>query len=128
MEARNEKWYPVKGYEHMYEISNYGRVRQLAYSYYLNNRLIHTKPHMVHQRLHKGYLDVNLNYYGQRYLEPVNRLAAKTFIRNPKRKKYVRHLDGNKLNCRPANLKWANGYNKSIISLCDYMKFLNGEN
>lgn len=27
----NERWSPIKGYEGLYEVSNYGRVRSLNY-------------------------------------------------------------------------------------------------
>ena len=73
-----EQWKPIKGYEGMYEISTYGRVRSLNYN--------HTKrPKLLSLGLSadKRYYGVCLCKHGKVKRFRVNRLVAETFIPNP---------------------------------------------
>lgn len=85
-----EQWKPIKGHE-SYEISNQGRVRNIARG---NVRKL-TKNE-------KGYLRVNLNGKWLR----VHRLVAIAFVPNPDNKPQVNHIDGDKANNRADNLEW----------------------
>ncbi len=59
-------------------------------------------------KLHKRgmYLSVKLYLDGVAERFYVHRLVAEEYITNPLKKKYVNHLDGNKLNNRHSNLEW----------------------
>jgi hypothetical protein len=81
-----EVWKQIKDYDD-YEVSNQGRVRKN--DYYLKQSPNNT-----------GYLRVRLN---QKWFF-VHRLVALHFCKNEKPQ--VNHLDGNKLNNNPSNLKW----------------------
>ena len=50
----------------------------------------------------RGYLTVNF----AKTTHMVHRLVARGFVENPENKKYVNHLDGNKLNNHSSNLEW----------------------
>lgn len=45
---------------------------------------------------------------GKRTARYVHKMVAETFLANPKNKRYVLHLDHDKLNNKSDNLKWAN--------------------
>ena len=88
----------IPGYDGMYEVSNYGRVKSLK-------RKIHKflKP----AANHAGYLVVALSKDGKVKQYKVHRLVLMTF--NPVEnmdKLDVNHKDGNKLNNNLDNLEW----------------------
>lgn len=73
-----------------YEVSSYGRVRNLT------GKVLKTYIQNC------GYEQVKLmNKHKQ-----IHRLVAMCFIDNPEHKKYVNHIDGNKLNNNVSNLEW----------------------
>lgn len=97
-----EIWKDVKGYEGLYQVSNFGRVRSLNYK--------HTKnvKELAYRINHKGYIDVHLSKNGKSKHLVVHRLVAKTFIPNPNNLPQINHIDGNKQNNRIDNLEWCN--------------------
>ena len=59
-----------------------------------------------------GYMAVKLNMAHCKTCERVHVIYAHCFIPNPKRLKYVNHIDSNKLNNSLDNLEWCtNSYN-----------------
>lgn len=89
-----EIWKDVKGFEGLYEISSFGRVKN-------------SSNHIKKLRLFKnGYLYVGLWNKGASKTLLVHRLVAKHFILNIDNKKQVNHKDGNKLNNSMNNLEW----------------------
>ena len=89
-----EVWKPAKGYEGIYEVSNFGNVR--------NAKGMALKPFPIHQ----GYLVVDLSRSGKKRHHRVNRLVAETFIPNTGNKTEVNHKNGNKTDNRVSNLEW----------------------
>lgn len=54
-----------------------------------------------------AYYAVNLKKNGKSYKSRIHRLVAQTFIANPENKPYVDHINGNPLDNRTENLRWA---------------------
>ena len=111
-----EIWKPINGYEGIYEISNFGRVKRLARQYTCRQWQGGTSHCQLEQMYIKptisnsGYERVALykRIDGKLYAsyESVHRLVAKYFIDNPNQYPCVNHLDCNRLNNRVDNLEW----------------------
>ena len=94
MEA--EQWRPVEGYEDKYEVSDFGRVRNMI------------KGFILKQTKHSdGYLMVSLNNTDGQNKPYIHRLVARAFIPNPDNLPTVDHIDRDKTNNAVYNLRWA---------------------
>lgn len=90
----NEKWKNIKGSQ--YHVSDRGRV----WSDKSGKMLKLTKA--TH-----GYPQVHIRYdNGDKRFWRVHRLVAISFIRNPRNKEYVNHINGKKDDNRSLNLEW----------------------
>ena len=97
-----EVWKDIKGFEEKYQISTWGRIRNIK-----TGKII--KPY----KNNKGYLKVSLYKNGEYVKKRVNRLVALAFIENPYGLPMVNHKDGNKENNSITNLEWTTDeYNK----------------
>lgn len=103
-----EEWRPVKGYEGLYDCSDWGRVRS-------HDRYVLRKGGMKALwkgrilKLHrgsKGHYSVNLFKDGVPKTSYVHQLVAEAFIPNPEKLPLVRHLDDVKENNGVSNLAW----------------------
>lgn len=92
-----EVWKPIVGYDGFYEVSSYGRVRNIKRSpwHILKNN-----------NSSNGYLIVGLSRNGHHKTHSVHRIVATAFIQNPDKKSDVNHKDGNKTNNNVENLEW----------------------
>lgn len=95
-----EIWKPIKGYEGLYEISNWGRVKSLNYR--RSGKLGLLKPKVDKD----GYLVVCFCKDGKRKYFFVHRLVAEVFLENPDNLPCVNHKDENKTNNSVDNLEW----------------------
>ena len=99
-----EVYRPVKGFEGLYEVSNFGNVRSLKKI--IGRRVVDAR--LLKQRIStQGYLMVSLTRNYKTFNASVHRLIAEAFIDNPFNKATVNHIDGNKLNNDISNLEWA---------------------
>jgi len=94
-----ERWKPILGFEGLYEVSNWGRIRSLA------------KPNMpgqlMKQQLKKrGYLTVSLSKENKRSNPFVHKLVAEAFIGQRPTGKQIDHIDGDKRNNILPNLHY----------------------
>lgn len=108
-----EIWKPIKDYEDLYEISNYGKIRSKDRIVYQKNRWNNDiiqftyKGKMLNTKINKNeYVQVHLtkNKKQKRYL--VHRLVAEAFIPNPRNKPQVNHINCIKSDNRVDNLEW----------------------
>lgn len=85
-----EIWKDIKGYEGLYQVSNFGRVKSLSKKLLVNNqyrknigyRII--KERILKPQLDKyGYYRVTLCKNGKKYLKQIHRLVGVAFIPNP---------------------------------------------
>ena len=101
-----EIWKEVVGYEGLYEISNFGRVKSLNYKHTGKEKIINFGKNP------KGYYKVALFNDSIRKDTLVHRMVAEAFIPNPDNLPHVNHKDENKTNNRVDNLEWCtNQYN-----------------
>lgn len=102
----DEVWLPIKDFEHLYEVSNLGRVRSIG-TYNTCKRGI-MNP-MIDS---DGYLHVRLYDNGITKDVSIHRLVAIAFTPNPNNYKYVNHKDEDRKNNHVSNLEWCtNSYN-----------------
>lgn len=93
-----EEWKEIPGYEGLYEISSYGRIKSMHYK----------KERIMKQLDYNGYKKVVLWKNGSQKKEYIHRLVAKLFIPNPHNLKEVNHKDENPSNNMVENLEWCN--------------------
>lgn len=101
--ACEEEWKPIEGYEDKYEISNKGRVRLVNGEI---KAICFDKD---------GYPRTSLCKDGVQKTFTIHRLVAKAFVENPNPEEYdqINHIDEDKKNCFFLNLEWCNNlYNR----------------
>lgn len=109
---------PVKGYEGLYEVDQFGRVFGVDRIKEVNdNGRQYLKPiagKQMKQSLHtKGYKTVSLTKDGKTKTVFVHRIVAEAFIDNPGNLPFVNHKDEDKTNNFLENLEWCTpSYNR----------------
>ena len=103
-----EEWKSIPGYEGLYEVSSYGRVKSLEISYVRKDGRMYHKPEIILTPKNNGtgYFMVCLykNKTHKYYL--IHRLVALVFLHNPDNLPCVNHKDEDKTNNRLDNLEW----------------------
>jgi hypothetical protein len=112
-----EEWRDIKGYEGLYKVSNYGKVKRLAFTQEIPCRknksiivkikheenILKGEPHYI-----RNHIRVKLcNGNEKRFF--LHRLVAQAFIPNPENKPFINHIDSNPLNNHISNLEWVTG-------------------
>ena len=107
-----EYWKFIPGYEGKYQVSNKGRVKNVA-----------TGKILTPDLSNKGYYRVKLYNNGVKKRFQLHRLVAIVFVPNPNNYPIVNHKDLNPKNCCADNLEWCdyrynnsydNAYNKRV--------------
>lgn len=108
LKAKIEQWRPVIGYDGLYEVSNFGRLRSLSRD--ITNRwgkITHIEERILSQATTVyGYKQVNLCKEGKIKSLKVHRLVAEAFIPNPNTLPCINHKDEVKTNNNVSNLEW----------------------
>ena len=103
----SEEWRDIKGYEGLYQVSNYGRVRSVSRIVtWKNNQLKTYKSRIMKIQQKNGYYTVSLYKDFNSKTIRVHRLVGEAFIPNPDNLPFINHIDENKLNNRVENLEW----------------------
>lgn len=93
LNARQEEFIPIEGFEGLYEISNYGVLR--------NSRKI-----MKTYQINSGYAAAKLVKDGQRTSVLIHRLVAQHFLSSAPGKNEVNHISQEKADNSVDNLEW----------------------
>lgn len=106
-----EIWKDVVGYEGLYEISNYGRIKSLPVNVNHSRGNGMTRPkneRILKQVLSKrtGYLRMCLCKENKKKSYQMHRLIAIAFIPNPQNKPCINHINGVKHDNSLKNLEW----------------------
>lgn len=123
----NGVWKDIKGYEGLYQISNFGKVKSLA------RYVLHTRcgEIFIRERLKKftkfknGTLQVSLSCDGVNRSKLVHRLVAYAFLKNPYNLPCINHIDKNNSNNTVKNLEWVTIRDVAIIRSAKYNKTSN---
>ena len=103
-----EVWKDISGYEGIYRVSSEGRVRRIKHT---NKHHIGKSPTIL-KLANRGYLSVTLSNNGDRKMECVHQLVAKTFLTSPPRcptcntPYEINHKDQDRFNNRANNLEY----------------------
>lgn len=112
----NEVWHDIQGYEGVYQISCYGRIKSLSRTKRRGSFVYPAK--IIKSYLGKApkndYYIVVLQKDGAKSTKRVCRLVASAFIDNPSNLPQVNHIDENTHNDMAWNLEWCTAsYNNS---------------
>lgn len=100
-----EVWKDIEGYEGLYKVSNYGRVKSFKCS---SEKILNPSPDKY------GYLRVTLRKGNKNKCAKVHRLVAEHFLSKIEGKNVVNHKDEVKSNNQVDNLEWCStAYNNS---------------
>ena len=105
---KREIWKPIKGYEGLYAISSFGRIKSFIYHRGSHERIL--KPRKVKD----GYLMVALYKNKIRKNYQIHQLVAKSFIENPNNFNEINHKDFDKTNNCISNLEWIDHYSNIL--------------
>ena len=104
-EVDKEIWKDVVGYEGLYKVSNFGRVKSLP-----RNGTVKYEKLLRQKVSKKGYCTVALSKHGKIKYKMVHRLVAEAFLDNPKDLPQVNHKNENKLKNYVDNLEWCDAH------------------
>ena len=107
-----EIWKEIQGYEGLYAVSNYGRIKSLERKIPCKGKggsrsyvIVHEKIKTLSDNGH-GYCIIILSRSNRPKICYVHRLVALAFLPNPLNLPCVNHKDENKTNNNVSNLEW----------------------
>lgn len=119
----NEKWLPIEGYEGLYEISSYGRVRSLNYRKKGVRKVLKCYARVGY------YIKTSLVKDGVRKYYRVHRLVAQAFLPQPMEgQTQVEHINTDKRDNRVQNLRWVSPKGNMANELTRYHLSISHQN
>lgn len=110
----HEVWRDVVGYEGLYEVSSFGRVRSVDRIVRNRYGVRVSRGKILTPSLNDGYLFVSLCNKCKYKTKYVHRLVAEAFIPNPNNLPQINHKDETRDNNRVDNLEWCDSkYNNN---------------
>lgn len=107
MNATQEQWLPVVGFEGSYEVSNQGRVRSLARTVDRSGLPVRISGRVLKPWIQKGgYPAVTLRSDGRSFGRAVHTLVLHAFVGPRPDGMDACHQDGNPVNSSLSNLRW----------------------
>ena len=110
---KEEIWKDIEGFEGLYQVSSFGKVKSLPKKFKVHNQCGETESYRVTkekilkpQQDKYGYLRVTLCNNKGHFLKQIHRLVARAFIPNPNNLPEVNHRDENKENNFYNNLEY----------------------
>lgn len=125
-----EIWKDIKGYEGLYQISNFGNVKSLERKIISPNGVVYTRREriMAKRESTDGYYIAKLNVNKHSKSIAIHILVAEHFLPNPNNYPEVNHLDCNRKNNRADNLEWCtHQYNVQYSKLLGHYKGKTGK-
>ena len=121
----NEIWKPIQGFEGIYEISSFGRVRSKERKVPNKGGFSPIKEKILSFGDCKGYYTVILSKWGKHKTYRVNRLVAEAFLPNPNNYPMVNHKNEIKLDNRVDNLEWCDAQYNADYSISKPVEVIN---
>lgn len=107
MENQNEIWKDITGYEGLYQVSNFGRVKSIErVSIQKNGKNRFVKERILKPQPDTKYIVFGLSKDGKSNKNYLHRIIANAFIPNPENKLCINHINGIKYDNRISNLEW----------------------
>ena len=102
----DETWADIAGYEGLYQVSNFGRVKSVERIVGTRNKPVHETILATSEKKGGKYLRVHLAKNGRAKWHSVHRLVATAFVEKPDGCDIVNHIDNNPANNVSWNLEW----------------------
>lgn len=103
----NEIWKDIVGYESIYMVSNFGRIKSLErFKKSHTDAMAFVPNSILKPAITDGYLRVVLQKNGKAKQMTVHRLVATAFIQNMENKPCINHINGIKVDNSATNLEW----------------------
>lgn len=113
-----EIWKDIRGFEGLYQISNFGNVKSVARVISRSTTDLPVQERILKPCVRHGYKHIVLSKNGKFTTGHIHRLVAEAFIPNPNNLPCVNHKDENPSNNCVDNLEWCTrAYNNSYNHL-----------
>ena len=124
-----ENWKDIKGYENLYQISDFGNVKSIEKKSNGTRGRINIRHSINHKPFltKKGYNTVKLRKNGHSKSFLVHRLVAINFIPNIHNKSQVNHINSIKTDNSVTNLEWCTASENLIHSFKNGTHNIKGE-